>query len=1057
MRRGSARAPWFVVGLFGLSCVGLAYADSRPAARRPAIDPAVLERLEWRNIGPANMGGRTTDIEGVPGVPSVVYVAAAAGGVWKTTNAGGSWKPLFDKQKVASIGDIALEPGNPEVVYVGTGEANVRNSVSSGNGVYKSTDGGQSWKYLGLEDTRHISRIVVSPREPNKVYVGALGHAFGPNKERGVYMSVNGGETWDKVLYLDEHHGVADLDIDPQNPNVLYAAMWRFERKPWTFTSGSEQGGVFRSVDGGRTWSKLDKGLPKLMGRIAVKVAPSNPRVVYVLAESNEGTLFRSDDRGETFMQVSKDANIVNRGFYYTDLRIDPTSEDRLVAVASQLQASVDGGKTFKRIARGVHVDFHALWIDPKDPDRMWVGDDGGLAVSYDRGQNWDYVNNIPIGQFYQLYADDRQPFYHLGGGLQDNGTWSGPSRTREPSGIHNDDWRMVSFGDGFHIVSHPDDPDVFLSESQGGNIRRTNMRTREVVDVSPQPRRNDGGPVSGLKYRFNWNAPIVASPHDGKTVYFGANVVFKTTDFGGHWQAISPDLTTNDPDKQGSAGGPVWHENTTAEYHCTIISLAESPADAAVLWAGTDDGNLQVSRDGGKSWTNVVGSVPGLGRFSPVSHVELSRTAAGTAYAAFDRHLLDDPKPYVYKTTDFGHTWTSLSADLPEKAYVFVLREDPRNPGLLYAGTELGLYALYPGAATWTRLHLKNLPTVPVHDILVHPKANDLILATHGRAIWIFDDASPLQQLGADALGKSAYLFDVREPVRFATKPTRYGIGDRIFRGPNPPYGALITYHLKSKPDKDTPIKVEVLSEDGKLLRELKKVPAEAGLNRVAWDLNSEPPRERKERTEGEEDEDFGGPPRGPRVLPGRYRIRLTVGKEMQEKPVEVRFDPTVSASSADLEQQFAVASRLTALRSEVNDALRGLDALRQQLEDRRKLAEGRGKEGASDLPKQLKAKRDQVEAAASRLARPEGRPTWSEPVRVSERLQALFASIDSANGAPTAPQLEYLTELEQEAKKAMADVSQEAASLVTEVNGVLTAHRIPPVASLRAEETAP
>lgn len=639
------------IRVLAICMLGAVAAVSAQTQSSPTLASA-LATLEWRPIGPANMGGRTTDIAGVPGKPNIVYVGTATGGLWKTTNGGVTWTPIFDDQPVASIGDLDLEPGNPDVVWVGTGEANVRNSISFGNGVYKTTDAGATWQHLGLERTERISRVLVDPRHPDVVFVGALGSAFSPSEHRGVYRTADEGKTWEKVLYVDERHGVADMDIDPQNPNVLFAAMWRFERKPWTHTSGSEEGGVFRSVDGGRTWKKLENGLPKLLGRIGVKVAPSNPQVVYVIAESHEGTLYRSDDRGDTFREVSRNNDIVSRGFYYTDLRVDPADENRVYAVASQLFVSDDGGGEFRRISHSTHIDFHTLWIDPEDPRRIWQGQDGGIAVSYDRGETWEYVNRMPLGQFYQLYADNREPFYYVGGGLQDNGTWYGPSRSREPFGILNEDWRMISFGDGFHIVSHPEDPELFITESQGANVLRTNMRTREQQMIAPQARRTDGGPPSLLEYRFNWNAPIVQSPHDGRVVYLGGNVVFRSPDFGTTWEVISPDLTTDDREKQQTAGGPVWRENTGAEFHTTIISIAESPAERGVIWAGTDDGNLQVTRDGGNKWENVIGNVRGVGSDPSISHVEPSRTAAGTAYVSLDRHMLGDFRPYVFRTT---------------------------------------------------------------------------------------------------------------------------------------------------------------------------------------------------------------------------------------------------------------------------------------------------------------------------------------------------------------------------------------------------------------------
>jgi len=797
------------------------------AAAEGPIDAKLLERLEWRSIGPANMGGRTTDVEGVPGNPNLVYVATASGGLWKTANGGVTWKPIFERQNTISLGDIALDPSSPNVIWAGTGESNTRNSVSFGDGVYKSTDGGNTWQHLGLGGTERISRILVHPRNSDIAWVGALGHAFAPHDERGVFMTTDGGKSWQKTLYIDAEHGVADMDIDASNPNILYATMWSFERKPWTFRSGSEKGGVFKSIDGGRTWKKLSSGLPALVGRIGVKVAPSNGNVVYVIAESKEGLLYRSDNGGETFREVSRDTRIVSRGFYYTDLRVDPTDENRIYAVASTLFVSIDGGRSFRSITGRTHIDYHALWIDPKNPERMWQGQDGGIAVSYDRGETWETVNNIPLGQFYHVHADNRSPFYWVMGGLQDNGSWTGPSRTREPAGILNDDWRMVSFGDGFGVINHADDPEIYLSESQSGFVVRTDFRSREQQLVRPYTA-GAGGPASASKYRFHWDAPLVLSPHDKSTVYLGGNVVFKSKDFGKTWEKISPDLTTNDPEKQKAAGGPIAEENTSAEYHCTIISLAESPASAGVLWAGTDDGNLQTSLDGGKNWTNLIEGVPGVPKFSPVSHVEPSRAAAATAYVSFDRHMFDDFRPYLFKTTDGGRTWANISGNLPASAYVLVVREDPKNPSLVYAGTELGLFASYDGGNQWLSLGLKNLPNVAIHDIVVHPRENDLILATHGRSLWILDDATALQQLNVETLARDAHLFDIRPALRFTTRFTRYGIGDKLFAGANPPYGALVTYHLKEKQDEKATLKLQVFDAAGKLVREIKAPPRE-------------------------------------------------------------------------------------------------------------------------------------------------------------------------------------------------------------------------------------
>ncbi|MCA1592894.1 MAG: glycosyl hydrolase [Acidobacteria bacterium] len=1025
-----------------------------------AIEMKAFERLEWRNLGPGNMSGRVADIESVAGNPNVVYVASASGGLWKTTNAGVTWRPLFERQGTISIGDIALEPGNPDVVWLGTGESAVRNSVSFGDGVYKSTDGGKTWQHMGLRDTEHVSKILVNPRNPEVAYVGALGHAFGANDERGVYMTTDGGRTWARTLYVDNEHGVADMDIDPSNPNILYAVMWKFRRTPWTHTSGSERGGLFKSIDGGRTWKKLEGGLPKLVGRMGVAVAPSNPNIVYAITEAKEGTFWRSDDRGETWRNVSKQTSIVSRGFYYTHVRVDPTNENRVYAAASTLFTSVDGGRTFRPISGRTHVDFHAFWIDPLNPKRLWQGQDGGAAVSYDQGETWESIQNLPVGQFYQVFADNRQPFYYVMGGLQDNGTWTGPSRTREPAGILNDDWRMLSFGDGFYALNHPDDPELYLTESQGGNIVRTDFRTREQQLVAPYLG-DDGGPALDAKYRFNWNSPIIPSPHDKNTVYLTGNVVFKSRDFGKTWTTISPDLTNNDKSKQQSAGGPVAFENTGAEYYETIISFAESPLRAGVLWAGTDDGNLQLSTDGGKNWTNLVRNVNGLAANSPVSHVEPSRADAKLTYVAFDRHLLDDRRPYVFKTTDEGRTWQNISGNLPASAYVWVVREDPKYPRLLYAGTELGLFISYTGGTNWQRLELKNLPHVAVHDIVIHPRENDLILATHGRGLWILDDATPIQQSTPEVLREDVHLFDVRPALRYTTRFTRYGIGDKPLVAPNPPYGALISYYLKTKPedkskpddrakaddktkvddktkpdDKSKP-KIQILDSKGKVIVDLENVAKEQGLNRVSWNLRYGGPQVRRPPTD--EEVQFTGGPRGPQVLPGIYTVRLTVGGKTVEKPIEVRLDPTISVPMSDLQTQFDMQMKLRDMQTATNQALRTLDSLKSQLE----FVEKTAKDRLTDVPKELSDKlteqKKAVEKLQNTLAQPEGGLGIDGKAQLVDKIGGLFFSIDSSNAAPTPAMHENFAMIQKEFDEKFAAVNKFLRETVPQLNETL------------------
>jgi photosystem II stability/assembly factor-like uncharacterized protein len=1002
---------------------------------------ATMSNLSWRSIGPANMGGRIADVEGVPGNANIVYVATASGGIFKTTNGGMSWTPIFDRQNTLSIGDIALEPGNPDVIWVGTGESAVRNSVGFGDGVYKSTDGGKTWKYLGLKDTNTISKIVINPKNPDIAYVAAIGHVWGPNDDRGIFMTTDGGKTWQKTLYIDNQHGASDLAIDPQNPNILYAAMWRFERRPWTFTSGSDKGGVFRSTDGGRTWNKVEKGLPKLIGRIGLAVSPSNPDVVYAIAETKEGTVYRSDDKGETFRQVSKQKDLVSRGFYYTKIRVDPTDENKVYAVASLLFKSLDGGRNFSRISPSTHIDFHALWIDPLNPKRMWQGQDGGTAVSYDEGQSWEYVNNYPAGQFYQVFADNAEPFYNLSGGLQDNGTWVGPGRNREPTGIHNDDWRMISFGDGFYAVAHPDNPDLFLTESQGGNVVRTDMNNREQQLVIPFF--GVGGAAENDKVRFNWNAPLVLSPHDKNTVYLGGSTVFKSTDFGKTWTAISPDLTSGNGERLKNAGGPVAQENTSAEYYETVISVAESPVQHGMIWAGTDDGNLQMTADGGKSWTLLTKNVPNLPADSSVSHVEPSKTGANVAYVAFDRHKMDDYKPYVYKTTDGGKTFTNITGNLPANGYVHIVREDPRNTNLLYAGTEVGLYASWDGGRTWSELNLKNLPKVAVHDILVHPRDNDLILATHGRSLYVFDDATPIQQMSPEIMRGEGYVFDVRPGYRFSTRMTRYGVGDKIFRGQNPPSGALITYYLKDKADEKAAVKMQILDQTGKTIYEAKNLPKEKGLNRIAWSLRQEGARLRRPPT-GEQLE-FAGPPQGPQVVPGTYKVRILVGdKTIGERNVEVKMDPTVQVAPADLQTQYEMAIRLRDMVSPMNDGLRQIDSVKTQTDQIESVAKDRLGEMPADLTKSIADFKKRTTDVLSNLTVNQEDSNWA-PSRYADQLSSLYFTVSGGNSAPTPTMKENFEMLQKEFPNRIADINRFAGEDVVKFNQTLQKYGLP------------
>lgn len=1008
------------------------------------VSADLFKNLRFRNIGPANMGGRVTDVEGIPSNPGTVYVGTGTGGLWKTTNWGITWTPLFDEQETTSIGDIALDPQNPDIIWVGTGEANTRNSISIGCGIYKSVDGGKTWHYLGLRETRQISRIIVHPRDPNTVWVAAIGSPFGPNPERGVFMTTDGGKTWQKVLYIDEYHGASDLDIDPTNPNILYAGMWRFERKPWTHISGSEQGGVFKSTDGGRTWRKITNGLPRLLGRIGVKVAPSNPNVVYVIAESNDGTLFRSNDRGETFQRVSTEANIVSRGFYYTDLRVCPSDENRLYFLATQLRMSIDGGRTSQQIAGSVHSDHHALWIDPKNPNILWNGNDGGLAFSTDRGQSWDVIANIPLAQFYQIHCSMEAPFYQVSGGLQDNGSWVGWARNKE-GGIVNEHWRMISFGDGFYCLIHKRNPNLILSESQGGNLYRTNLATGVQENISPQARRSDGGPASELKYRFNWNTPIIPSPHDPDTVYVGANVVFKSTDFGTTWAVISPDLTTNDPEKQKDAGGPVWVENTTAEYHCTIISLAESPLQKGLLWVGTDDGRLWKSPNDGASWIELTQHVPHLPPNSPVSHVEPSRAGVETAYVAFDRHMLNDFKPYVYKTTDGGQTWQPITNGLPDEAYVFIVREDPRNLNLLYAGTERGLFVSFDGGQNWQKF--PNLPPVPVHDIQVHPLMNDLVLGTHGRSVYVLDDITPLQEVSPQIVAKPAHLFTPPTAWRYSSRMTRYGRGDRPLVAPNPPYGAMITFYLKERP-KQGRVLIQIVDAQGNLLRELTRVPQEPGVHRVLWDL----------RTRGESTEEDEETPRettaaqrgqpsgllGPQVLPGTYRVKLIVGDFEMEQPLTVKMEPALEPYLIQVKAGYQFALETLSMIRQLNRAMQVLNNVESQLNNLRQAARQQNVKLPDALDKAIGDHLKQIADMKAKVDNPNTGLAYARSARLRGRLNAVYGQM-SSNTGPTQAQIVYFNEVKAEFEQVYGEIRNYLTQTAPQLSEQLKANNLP------------
>ncbi len=853
-----------------------------------------FERLRFRNIGPATMGGRIDDFAVLETNPSVFYVATATGGLWKTMNHGTTWESLFNDREVVSIGDVAIAPNDASVVWVGTGENNNRQSSSWGGGIYKSTDGGHRWKHMGLTESRHIARIVVDPVDHDVVYVAALGHLWGPNRERGVYKTTDGGVTWTPVLQVDENTGATELAMDPANNKVLYAATYQRRRTNWGFNGGGPGSAIWKSSDAGRTWTRLTNGIPAGdLGRIGLDIYRKNPNVLYARIEHRTGTgLYRSDDAGSSWYKVS---DVNPRPMYFSQVRIDPNDDHRIYVLGVELHMSDDGGRTF--VANTVpHSDHHALWIDPANSNHVLTGCDGGVNVTWDRGKHWDFIDNIDIGQFYHVGFDMDTP-YHVMGGLQDNASWLGPSAVRADIGIGNFDWLNIGTGDGFVTLADPTSSRTLYAESQGGNMNRVDRSSLERKNIRPTPGRGEP------PYRWNWDTPMQLSPHNPRTLYVAANRIFRSTDRGDSWQAISPDLTAHiDRDTlsiMGVAGRDITiARNDGVSTYGVIVTFAESEKKAGLFYSGADDGTVYVSRDNGANWTNVTPRFPGLPKGAAVSRVAPSSHDEGTAYVTFDNHRADDTNPYVYATTDYGATWRAITTGIPAGQAVRTITEDLKNPNVLYLGTEFGLFVSLNKGSQWMRVKA-NLPTVPINEITLHPRDNDMILATHGRSVWILDDVTALQQ-APSALGAAAYLFDIRPATSFnvgSFRPDFGSPGDRRFWGTNPEPGSAMTYYLRAGARTVT---ARITDASGAVVRELGSDDfageLAAGVHRVQWDLRHQPLADSLLWNGGR----IGG--NAPFVLPGTYRVALSVdGREIGSKPVVVSGDPLSEMSDAD------------------------------------------------------------------------------------------------------------------------------------------------------------
>ncbi len=865
-----------------------------------------LKHIKWRAIGPAAFGGRIDDIEAVPGKPNIIFIAAASGGIFRSIDNGTTWKAVFDEEGSSlTIGDIAIAPSDPNIVWAGTGESNNRQSSSWGDGVYKSLDGGEIWTNMGLKDTHHIGRVLIHPQNPDVVYVAALGHLWGPNPERGIFRTKDSGKTWEKVLYINEDTGFTDLAIE-ENGRVLYAAAYQRRRRGWGYVGGGPYSGLYRSLDGGDTWEKLFKGLPHGdTGRIGIALSPSHPHIVYAIIQHSKGGVFRSENRGKTWTRRGNLPYPLMFSVYFCKMRVDPQNPDKIWDLGYALSLSLDGGKTFTSEGtwENIHTDHHALWINPNNPDHLLLGGDGGLYISYSGSRTWDFIDNLPISQFYSIGIDTRDPYW-IYGGAQDHGAFGLPSRTDSRLGITNSDMVLVAFGDAFHCVVDPKDPNIIYTENQEGRLVFKNMKTHEERIIRPIP--------DSMKevYRFNWKCPLVMSHYDSRVLYYGGNKIFKTSDQGHSWEVISPDLTKNQDWKKLPVMGMERTRDTLAlnygvAHYGTITSLSESPVQEGLIYAGTDDGIVQVTKDGGKSWDDLTKGFR-LSESRWVSCVLASHHGAGRAYVCFDGHWDDDFAPYVFKTEDFGKTWKSISGDMPDGMVVNDLEEHPRNPNLLFAGTEFGLFISINSGRNWV-LARGNLPRVPVDDIIVNARDNDLILGTHGRGFFILDDIRMLEDVNEGVLSSEAYLFPSRMATQyFETRVYPFPAHDK-FRAPNPDYGVLITYYLKNDPasqeegsEKKSKVEIIILDKDGKVIRKLKG-PDEKGFNRVNWDLRYPLSFDPAGTSSG-----YYEPKKGPSVLPGEYIVKLIArGQEMTQK-VKVRLDPRIKVSPQALQAKF-------------------------------------------------------------------------------------------------------------------------------------------------------
>jgi len=1011
----------------------------------------LFKAMKYRNIGPFR-GGRSAAVTGVPGDKFIAYFGGTGGGVWNTKNGGQTWNNLSDGYYGGSIGAVTVSEWDSNVIYVGGGEVTVRGNVSHGNGVWKSTDAGKTWKFKGLKDSHRIPRIRIHPRNPDLVYVAALGHLSGPNDERGVYRSKDGGDNWEKVLFINDEVGACDLILDPNNPRIIYASTWRIKRTPYSLESGGQGSGLWKSTDGGDTWEDItkSKGLPEgMVGIIGVTISPLNSDRVWALIESKKGGLFRSDDGGETWKKTSSDNNLRQRAWYYTRIYADTENEDILYVLNVQFWRSKDGGKTFNSI-RTPHGDHHDLWIDPMDSKHLIIADDGGGQVSFDAGATWSTYHNQPTAQFYRADVDNQFP-YRVYAGQQDNSTVSIASRTTG-GGITERDYYSVGGGESAHVAPHPDDPNIVYAGSYSGFLTRYNHVTGERRNITVYPENPMGHGVKDMKYRFQWNFPIEFDPHDANTLYVGSQHLHKSTDEGESWELISPDLTTNTLAMQDESGGPITKDDTGVEYYCTIFVITPSHQEKGVIWIGTDDGKVHITKNGGKSWTDITPN--NMPKWGMVNSIDQSPHNPGTAYMAVTRYKLDDFKPYLFKTDNYGKSWKLISRGIPEDAFTRVIREDPMKKGLLYAGTETGVYVSFDDGKNWQSFQL-NLPIVPVTDLVV--KENDLVVATQGRSFWILDDLTPLHQLTNKVAGSTSHMFKPRDTYRL---PGGGGWGGPSPTwGANPPNGVMAFYYLKEALGKDDKFKLEFMESDGDVIKTFsnkkdRKNPSpvaetKKGMNRFVWDMRYPDAKKVPNAVM------WGGRHIGPKAVPGEYKVKITLNGKSQTQSFNILKDPRINTTQSDFQDQFDLLMDIRNRTTEINEKILTIRSIKDQINTLTGLMKESGfkDENVTKAGKELVKSLSTIEERLIQVKSKSRQDPLNYPIRLDNKIAALVGVVSSVDARPTAQSYDVLEDLVAQAQVHYKKLNKVLTNDLYKFNNMVSEAAVPAVMIIPSE----